>query len=90
MFRDPCGPCLSRGWVLMAKHMGNGEWREHKGLCPSCSGLSVENVEALLAQAKAENWFRIRYNGTNARCWDEYDWGRNAWADEVRAEKRPA
>lgn len=85
-----CGVCLSRGWVIAHRHQGHGIWREAKALCPTCSGLSVQDVEALTAQAAEEHWLRRRYPGTDRSCWDEYDWARERWADERDSEQRSA
>ena len=84
-----CPVCLSRGWVLAQRHRGDGEWEPCKALCPTCAGLSVHDVDALRDQAADEHWLKRRYTGTEASCWDEYDWAREQWAD-ARGTQRAA
>lgn len=86
-----CGHCLSRGWVLAQRIQKTGTWTEAKALCPTCSGLSVRDVDAIRDQAADEHWLRQRYlPAENRTCWDEYDWARERWADEQDEQKGAA
>lgn len=85
-----CGRCLSRGWVAAQRHLGDGHWQPCKGLCPTCSGLSVRDVDALRDQAADERWLRRRYPGTERSCWDTYDWIGERWMDERDRARRSA